>query len=189
MYRHMYNITCHMSTNSDALEQQCRDSLICCKCKRFSLARSAREGEVQIRVNAFHFRMSKQRSAGHCKSQWPKVWPHACSTDNASFDLARGPPSHRLCGLAVTNVHACRWLEGHTGTHAGASGQSPQEHLKAASQHAGMVSFITVIPAGVFCSPGKSIWYGAPMRVGCLSLISPRKSNHSWKLCAPPPTS
>lgn len=67
---------------------------------------------------------------------------------------------------------------GPTGIHVGASGQSPQEHLKAESQHTGMLSFIAAMLAGVFCSPGKSIWKGAPMRVGCLSLISPRKSNH-----------
>ncbi len=44
-----------------------------------------------------------------------------------------------------------------TGMQVGASGQSPQEHLKAESQQAGMLSFMAAMPAGVFCCPGKSI--------------------------------
>jgi len=56
------------------------------------------------------------------------------------------------CKLHDAHVHAR-----HTGMQVGASGQSPQEHLKAESQQAGMLSFIAAMPAGVFCSPGKSI--------------------------------
>ena len=115
------------------------------------------------------------------------------SACNASRDTVQGailpPPPLGPVGWHLQYCEVCGLQLRLTGTQAGASGQSPQEHLKAASQHAGMVSFITAIPAGVLCSPGKSIWYGAPMRVGCLSLMSPRKLNHSWKLCAPPPTS
>ena len=56
------------------------------------------------------------------------------------------------CNSSDTHVHA-----GHTGMQVGASGQSPQEHLKAESQQAGMLSFMAAMPAGVFCCPGKSI--------------------------------
>ena len=67
------------------------------------------------------------------------------------FIIAIATMQHK-CRLHDAHVHAR-----HTGMQVGASGQSPQEHLKAESQQAGMLSFIAAMPAGVFCSPGKSI--------------------------------
>ena len=77
--------------------------------------------------------------------------------------------------------------ENPTGAHCGPSGQSPQEHFSAESQHAVTLSFAAAIPLGVAPSPGKFIWKGDPAGGTRLSFTVPRNSKNCEKLPAPPP--
>lgn len=65
-----------------------------------------------------------------------------------------------------------------TGVHRGASGQSPQEHRCAASQHAGMLPLSGAISLGVASSPGKFIWNGEPVFGTRLSCIGNETMSH-----------